>query len=77
VTSEARKLLESALALPEEERMALVEALSDSFEFTPSELPPTWHAELADRIAALEHGDIEPVPWNEVEARIRKTLGQP
>lgn len=77
MTSEARKLLESALALPEDERKALIEALSDSFEFTPSDLPPTWQAEVTDRIAALEHGDSDPVPWNEVEARIRKTLGQP
>lgn len=76
MTSEARKLLETALALPEDERAALVEALSDSFEFAPAELSPAWQVEVSDRIAALESGDIDAVPWTEVEARIRRTLGE-
>jgi putative addiction module component (TIGR02574 family) len=75
VTSEARKLLETALALPEDERAALVEALSDSFEFEPAELSPERRVEVGDRIAALEQGDVEAIPWSDVEARIRRTLG--
>ncbi len=76
MTSEARKLLETALALPQDERAALVEALSDSFEFEPEELSPEWRAEVGDRIAALESGEVEAIPWSDVEARIRRTLGE-
>lgn len=76
VTSTAKKILDEALALPDDERAALMEALSDSFEPEPVELSPEWKVEIESRIAQIERGEVETVPWDEVEAKIRRTLGK-
>lgn len=55
VTPAAEKLLADALALPIEEREALVDALSDSLD--AAELSPEWKAEIARRIERIERGD--------------------
>jgi len=74
VTSTAKKILDEALALPDDERAALMEALSDSFDPEPAQLSPEWKAEVQSRIAQVERGEVETVPWEQVEARIRQTL---
>ena len=76
VTAAAKKILEDALALTDDERMELMSALSDSFEPKPTELSPEWKAEIEDRIGQLERGDVEPVEWDQVEAKIRATLAR-
>lgn len=75
MTEAASKLLDNALALPPEDRRALAEALMDSVDDESGDLSPEWKAELATRIAEIERGEVQAVPWSEVEARIRKTLG--
>jgi putative addiction module component (TIGR02574 family) len=75
VTSAAKRILDEALALPDDERAELIEALSDSLHPAPVELTPEQNAELEGRIAELERGDVEAVPWEEVEARVRRSLG--
>lgn len=74
MASTARKILEDALTLPEVEREALVEALSDSLDPTPAHLSPEWQSEIGNRIAQIERGDVEPIPWAAVENRIRVVL---
>ncbi len=74
VTSVTKKILEDALALPEEQRATLVAALNESLETTEDDLTPQWKAEIARRIEAVERGDSRLIPGDEVEARIRKTL---
>jgi putative addiction module component (TIGR02574 family) len=74
VTSATKKILEDALALPEEQRATLVAALNESLETTEDDLTPQWKAEIARRIEAVERGDSRLIPGDEVEARIRKTL---
>jgi putative addiction module component (TIGR02574 family) len=77
MTSQAKKLYDELLALPEHERMALMQALSDSFEPTAVRLPAEWEAEVSSRIAEIESGEVQPVEWADVEAKIRATLGRP
>jgi putative addiction module component (TIGR02574 family) len=77
VTSHAKKLRDELLALPEPERMALMQALSDSFEPTAVRLPAEWETEVGNRIAQIESGEVQPVEWVDVEAKIRATLGRP
>jgi putative addiction module component (TIGR02574 family) len=77
VTSQARKLYDELLALPEDERMALMQALSDSFEPTAVRLAAEWEAEVGNRIAQIESGEVQPVAWADVEAKIRAKLGRP
>lgn len=74
MTSTARKVLEDALALPSEDRTALIEALSDSLDGAPVSLSAPWTKEIASRIADLESGAVEPVEWSVVQARIAKIL---
>ncbi|MBI2898396.1 MAG: addiction module protein [Deltaproteobacteria bacterium] len=76
MTSAAKKILEDALALPDEERAALVDALSQSLELGEGELSPEWKAEIARRIEAVERGDSSVIPWEEVEGRVRALLGK-
>jgi|GEM_PF-360856 len=74
VTSATKKILEDALTLPENEREALVEALSDSLDPEAIELGPEWTSEIRNRIAQIESGEAKTIPWDEVDARIRKSL---
>ena len=74
VTSATKRILDDALSLPEEEREALVEALSDSLDPETVELSSEWTNEIRNRIAQIESGEAKTIPWDEVDARIRKSL---
>ena len=76
MTTAAKKILEDALSLPEAERMDLMVALSESFEPATTKLSPEWTAQIQDRIGQIERGEVEPVAWEQVEAKIRETLTQ-
>jgi putative addiction module component (TIGR02574 family) len=71
VNTEAKKIFEQALALPEQDRMALIDALADSIVGDDC-LSPEWKAEIARRIEAFERGESHLIPGDEVEARIRQ-----
>jgi len=72
----AQKILASALALPEDERATLVDALEDSLS-RKAALGPGWTDEIARRIARVERGESRLVPGDEVMARVRKSLRDP
>ena len=74
VTSATKRILDDALALSENEREALVEALSDSLDPETVELAPGWTNEIRNRIAQIESGETKTIPWDEVDARMRKSL---
>jgi len=74
--SEAQKILEQALALPEDQREELVSALSDSLSPEPATLGPEWSAEVKSRIEEIRSGEVEPVSWAEVKADLNKALGR-
>lgn len=75
MTAEAKKTFEQALALPEQERLALIDALADSI-VGGDDLSAEWKAEIARRIEAVERGESHLIPGDEVEARIRHTLSR-
>ncbi len=74
MTSTAKKILDEALALPEQDRAALVDALSESLETFEDDLSAEWKTEITRRIKAIERGESRLIPGDEVEAQIRKTL---
>ena len=74
--SEAQKILEQALALPEDQREELVSALSDSLSPEPATLGPEWSAEVKGRVEEIRSGEVEPVSWAEVKADLNKALGR-
>jgi putative addiction module component (TIGR02574 family) len=79
---EARRLLAQALALPEEERVALATELAASLSAAhePTE-DPVVLAELAQRFARYEQGESSARPWpqvrEEIEARLRALRATP
>ncbi len=69
------QLLQAALALPEEERLELVEALLASHS-PPNELPfdPAWLDEVQRRSAEVEAGAAHLDSWPVVRERVRQRL---
>jgi putative addiction module component (TIGR02574 family) len=71
-----QRLLDAALALPDGDRVELVEALIASF--TPDDKPPfddSWRAVLERRSAELRAGRATPVPWADVKRTSREQAG--
>ena len=62
VSTEAKRVLHAALALPVHEREVLIESLEESLdEGTPEEIEAAWIAEAKRRLADIERGDATPV----------------
>ncbi|MBK8260485.1 MAG: addiction module protein [Nannocystis sp.] len=76
MTAHTQRLLDEALALPQDEREALVEALCVSLQDPPAVLRPSWEKAVQERLAELAQGRSELVPWAEVEARLRRTIAR-
>jgi len=38
------------------------------------ELHPDWIPEIQRRVERAERGETQPIPWDEVEARVRRSL---
>jgi putative addiction module component (TIGR02574 family) len=72
---EAERLLEQALQLKKDERHRLAEALVDSLESaTPDEIAAAWEEEALRRIAEVDAGRMDTVPWSEVKQRLYRGL---
>jgi len=75
VTSAAKKILEDALSLPEEDRRRLGEALLDSIPRESSEeVEGAWRDEVVRRIEEVRQGEAKPEAWSEVKKHIRDAL---
>ncbi len=64
----AKRVLEEALALPEDARSDLVEALIESLEpaaLPPAEVEAAWTSEIARRLKDVETRAVRPIPWDE------------
>ncbi len=71
----AEQLLTAVLALPDDDRRALAEAVIASLE--QGDRPPfddAWHDVIARRSAELRDGDVAPIPWAEVKRRARDAI---
>src|SRR5207248_10646243 len=71
MSSTAEQLLDAALALPDEDRLQLVEALIASLQ--PGDRPPfdeSWREVIRRRAAELRSGQVAPVPWAEVKRQV-------
>ena len=66
----AEAVLQEALTLPEEERAEIAGVLLGSLEPTPEvDVETAWRQEVAVRVAALEAGDVQTTPWEEIRDR--------
>ncbi len=67
----ARELFEEAMRLTPEERAALTGLLIESLEPESEEgVEQAWMAEVERRMAELDSGTVQTIPWDELRARL-------
>ena len=75
MATSARKLYLLAMELEEEERVSLAGLLLDSLDTEVEEgVEAAWLEEIERRMAELDSGDAELIPWDEVRERLLKRL---
>lgn len=72
MSSSAQKVLEDALALPEEDRRRVAHALLDSVpcEWT-EEAEQAWRDEVMLRVEEVRRGEVALESWTDVKQRMR------
>jgi putative addiction module component (TIGR02574 family) len=72
----AKKILESALSLPPEDREHIADELWDSLEHGDDEasVEKAWEEEIARRAKEVDEGRAEFVSWEDVRAEIAERL---
>jgi len=67
----ARALFEEAMRLDPEERATLMRLLIDTLDAESEEgSDDAWRTEVERRVAELDAGAVEPIPWEELRARL-------
>jgi putative addiction module component (TIGR02574 family) len=67
----AEAVLRKALTLPESDRAEIAGALLESIQpGKDMDVEAEWRQEVAARVAALDAGEVETVPWEEVRDRL-------
>lgn len=75
MTDRAKQLLNQALTLSEEERAEIAGALIESLEpGADADVEAAWRREVARRVATLDSGAGETVPWAEVRDELFSRL---
>ncbi|HEX7480718.1 MAG TPA: addiction module protein [Polyangiales bacterium] len=71
--SQARKLLEQALALPEEDRLLIATELRDSIAVveSPEEIDDALRDEIVRRVQRVDSGEAMLLDGNDVYQRLR------
>jgi len=73
MSMEASRILTEVLALPADERARLVERILDSLGAEPDqERLERWAAETESRLDAIDRGELETRPGEEVLERLRQ-----
>ena len=81
MSEQAQAIFDEAMKLPIGERESLVSRLmraNDEEPLTDAELAAhdeAWAPEIRRRIAELESGQVQTVPWSEVRAELRAMIG--
>lgn len=67
----ARELFEEAMRLDPEERATLIRLLIEAFDAEVEEgVEEGWRDEIERRMAELDSGAVETIPWEELKARL-------
>jgi putative addiction module component (TIGR02574 family) len=75
MTNKTDAILKQALALSDEERAELAGALLESLE-PPADVDvdAAWRQEIVKRIAQIDSGAVETIPWDVVRDRLYARL---
>ncbi len=77
MNDKADAVLTLALDLPESERAELAAALLESLELpADADVEQAWREEVARRVAAIEAGEVEMVPWEQVREQLLARLNE-
>ncbi len=67
----ARELFEEAMRLDPQERAALMRLLIEALDAeTEQGVDEAWRVEIERRMAELDSGSVEAIPWEEVRERL-------
>ena len=67
----ARELFEEAMRLDSEERAKLIRLLIEALDAEAEEgVEEAWRVEIERRMAELDSGAVDTIPWEEVRARL-------
>ncbi len=69
----AQELFEEAMSLDPQERATLIRLLIEALdpEAEPG-IEDAWRVEIERRMAELDSGSVETIPWEEVRARLHR-----
>jgi hypothetical protein len=71
MSSRARKILEEALTLPEEDRLLIAAELRGSIDAAqPEEVEEAWRDEVVRRLKSIEDGTAILHEWDDVEREL-------
>ena len=75
MTTHVTELFEMASALSEKERATLAGLLIESLESEPDpDVEEAWRVEIERRVAELDSGAVETVPWEVVKAKLLRRI---
>ena len=67
----ARDLFDEAMRLEPQERATLMRLLIEALDANTDEgVEDAWRVEIERRMAELDSGSVETIPWEEVRARL-------
>ncbi len=67
------QIVAAALALPEDDRLELVDRLIESLDGPPDDdVERAWADEIARRLEEVRSGKVVTVPWEEVRKRLQE-----
>ena len=67
----ARDLFDEAMRLEPQERVTLMRLLIEALDAdTEADVEDAWRVEIERRMAELDSGSVETIPWEEVRARL-------
>ena len=74
---DAEHVLREALTLPEADRADIAGALLNGIEpAEEADIEAAWREEVAGRVAALDAGEVESIPWKDLRDRLFARLGE-
>ncbi len=73
----SKKIVQDALSLPADQRLALIDRLLHSLNVpTQPEIDELWAKEADLRISQIEMGDVKTIPGEQVFQEIRERLSK-
>ena len=72
MTQKSQVVLAEALKLPSNERAEVAEQLIASLDEAPDTgVEQAWQEEVQRRLGQIERGEVNTIPWEEVQRRLR------